>query len=263
MKRFTLMMKCSFIIASWLPFFSQAQADTSLQTPGEIWNIKAKKKLFGLAKPEFGPYSTIAVYQLDSAVHRKKTKDPEGASFSLSGSEGVDITKLQTIEKQKYFKLLLAISSDTIEVVFAIASISKERKQTVGGILLSKNGTSSNATLSYNRDVSGTIKVHANDTAVWKFFIDDFTSGSRETEEWGMPHASIAAVYLKKGNDSSYTKLPMGSLVVDLYRSENEKIGTLAYTGKKATVWVRKDIDSAQQHAVAALFAAIISIRDL
>lgn len=263
MQSFFYQLKGWFCIACCLPFISWAQTDTALQTSSITWSIKPKKGLFGLAKPEFGPYHTIAAYRLDSAVQRKKTRDENGAELSVSGTDGVDVTKLQTIEKQIYYKLLLGADTDTTEIVFAIASTSKERKQTLLGKMLSKNEESSSAVLSYNRDVAGVIKTYGDSGGQWQFFIDNFSSGSRVTEGRYYSNAAIAAVYLKKGRDSSYTKFQSGwSLGVNLYNSE-EKQASLEYTGKKATIWIRNDLEPDKLRAIAALFAVIIAIKDL
>src|SRR5947209_438071 len=117
----------------WQPVFSQANRDSVASTAA--WKVKKNKGLFGLAKPDFGPYHTINIIKLDSTVHRTKIKDPGSGTFSISGSEGMDITKEQTIEKQKRFKLLLGTETDTTAAVFVIASTSHERKQTLMGKL--------------------------------------------------------------------------------------------------------------------------------
>lgn len=257
--RLQIFMAC-FACCCCLPVFCQAPAETS----NETWSIKPKKGLFGLAKPEFGPYHTIAVRRLDSAVHRKKTKEGTEANAAVSSSGvGMDITKLQTIEKQRYYKLQFGTDTDTTEAVFATASTSKERKQTLLGKMLSKGEESSSAVLHYNRDVSGTIRT-GRDTRDWEFFIDNFTSGSRQTEEKMYPHASIARTYLVSGNDSLYTKATAwSSMNIELYKGEDEKAATLEYSGKMAAVWIRSDMEPSQRRVVATLFAVIIAIRDL
>jgi hypothetical protein len=246
----------------WLPVFSQAQADSGLQVSYKRWDVKKHKGLFGLAKPHFGPYHTIAIYRLDSPVHRTKIKDPDGGAISISGSEGIDITKQQTVEKRNHYKLQLGAEADTTEAVFVIASVSKERKQTILGRMLSKNEESSSTILSYNRDVSGVLTTRS-DTALWQFFIDNFTSGSRQTEEQ-YRNASIAAVYLKNRNDSLYTKDQyMGTSEVTLYNGAAERLASLHYNGKTPYIRMHTGVKPACQHAIATLFAVIIAIRDL
>jgi hypothetical protein len=187
----------------------------------------------GMAKPAFGPYTTLDVIKLDSPVNRTKIKDSEGAAISISRSEGIDITKLQTIEKQKQYKLLLGNAGDTTQVVFAIASVPKERKQTVVGRMLSKNEESSSAVLSYNRNVSGMITT-GTDTAQWEFLIDDFTSSGRQAAERFVTYGTISAVYLKNGSDSFYAKLqPGSSMEVRLFRDETNPLDTLKYRAQR------------------------------
>jgi len=248
------------LISLWQPVFSQLNLDSA--QGAETWKVKKNKGIFGLAKPDFGPYRTINITKLDSAVHRKKIKDPEGATASVSGSEGFDITKQQTIEKQKWFKLLLGSQTDTTAAVFVIASTSLERKQTLIGKMLSKNDESSGAVLNYSRDVSGTISAE-NDSTNWEFLITTFTSGGRQTE-MQIPHASIGAVYLKNGSDSVYTKTGgWQSANVALYTSDGQALATLEFTGNTASIWMRKDATPSYQRAVAGLFAVIIAIKDI
>ena len=52
--------------------------DSALEANSEKWKVKQHRGLFGLAKPEFGPYATLDAEKLDSAVIKKKTKDSSG-----------------------------------------------------------------------------------------------------------------------------------------------------------------------------------------
>ena len=65
---------------------------------------------------------------------KKKTKDSSYSGVEFSG-EGTDFdqSKLMTVEKKKFYKLLLNTNEDTVTGIFAIASVSHEKKQTFLG----------------------------------------------------------------------------------------------------------------------------------
>jgi hypothetical protein len=177
--------------------FCQVNEDSAMLTHSETWRVKLNKGLFGLSKPDFGPYTTLEVIKLDSAVTKKKTKDSSYSDFGISGEgSAIDLSKFMTIEKKKFYKLKLIGTSDTIESIFAIASVSHEKKKTFLGTILSKNGESTNDVLDYNRNVQGIIKV-SNDLASYIFCIENFTSGGRQTEASLAPVASLSGGYIR------------------------------------------------------------------
>jgi len=147
----------------------------------EKWSVKQNKGLFGLSKPEFGNFTTLDVVRINSPVIKKKTKDSSyfGLESTRSGF-GIGQSKFLTIEKTKAYKLRLATDADTTEAIFSIASVSKEKRKTLLGRMLSRNDEGKDMTLSYDRDVPGIIKTGI-DSTQWEFFIENFTSGSRAT----------------------------------------------------------------------------------
>jgi len=227
------------------------------------WQVKLNKGLFGLSKPDFGTYTTLGVVKLDSAVIKKKTKDSAyaGAEFSGEGTD-FDFSKYMTITKKKYYRLLLGSASDTTKAIFAIASVSHEKKKTFLGTILSKNGESTNDVMDYNRDVPGIIKI-SNDSTVWIFFIENFTSGGRQTEASFAPVASISGGYIKNDKDSMYMQVYSSfSADIILINSKGEHVAALAFKQKHPDIWIRNDIDASYQKAIAALFAVFIAIKD-
>ena len=229
----------------------------------EKWTVKQHKGLFGLAKPEFGLYNTLNVVKIDSPVVKKKTKDSSyaGAEISSSGTD-VDLGKFLTIEKTKFYKLSLGTASNTVEAVFAIASVSHEKRQSFLGKMLSKNDEDKNAVLDYNRDVPGIIKP-GNDSTTWIFFIENFTSGGRQTGSGFSPVASISGGYMKNDLDSLYMQI-YSSFTADivLINQKGEHLAALAFKQKHPDIWMRNDISQSYQQAIAALFAVFISIKD-
>jgi hypothetical protein len=226
------------------------------------WTVKQHKGLFGLSKPAFGPYTTISVTKIDSPVIKKKIKDSSyaGAEISSSGTD-VDVSKFLTIKKTRFYKLSLSTASDTAEAVFAIASVSHEKRQSFLGKMLSKNDEDKNAVLDYNRDVPGIIKP-GNDST-WMFFIENFTSGGRQTGAGFSPVAFISGGYVKNDTDSLYMQI-YSSFTADiiLVNQKGEHLAALAFRQKHPDIWIRNDIIQSYQQAIATFFAVIISIKD-
>jgi hypothetical protein len=242
--------------------FSQNE-DSVLLARSEKWEVKQNKGLFGLSKPAFASYITLEVTKVDSPVMKKKTKDSSYSDLEFSGDKGteLDLGKFMTIEKKKFYRLKLSDASDTTETVFAISSISHEKKKSFLGTILSKNGESTGATvLDYNRNVPGIIIA---DSSSWQFFIENFTSGSRQTEAQFLPEASISGGYLKTKNDSLYMQI-YSSFAADiiLVKPNGEHVAGLAFKQKHPAIWIRHDIGASYQNAIATLFAVIIAIKD-
>jgi len=251
------------MLFSFHPVFCQVNKDSTLIVNSEKLPVKLNKGLFGLSKPAFGAHSTLSVSKIDSAVIRKKTKDSSyiGAEISSEGTD-FDQSKFMTIEKTKFYKLSLGAISDTVEAVFAIASVSHEKRQTFLGKMLSKNDEGKDEVIDENRDVPGIIKA-SNDSIVWKFFIDDFVSGSGQSQGPFSIPASISGGYLKNEQDSLYMQI-YSSFEADvvLINQKGEHLAALAFKQKHPAVWIRNDITASYQQAIAALFAVILSIKD-
>src|SRR5678810_1501390 len=90
----------------------QKPIDTVLEAQSERWKVKLHRGMFGMAKPEFGPFSTIDLDKVDSPVLRKRTKDGSYTEASFSPGQGWDwdFSKYQTVEKRKAYTCLLYTS---------------------------------------------------------------------------------------------------------------------------------------------------------
>ena len=244
MKKWYLFLCISAFCFFYLPGLSQFNEDSVMLAHSEKWKVKANKGLFGLSKPDFGVFTTLDVVKIDSPVIKKKTKDSSyiGAEFSGEGID-MDQRKFMTIEKRKFYKLQLATNADTTEAVFSIASVSKEKRQTFLGKLLSKNDDGKDALLSYNRDVPGIIVTGVN-SMQWEFLIVNFTSGSRQTESNPYPSASISGGYLKNDLDSLYMQI-YSSFSADLVlvNKSRENLAALNFKQKPLYIWIRNDIE--------------------
>jgi hypothetical protein len=251
-----------FFLCNTQFLFCQVNQDSVMLANSDQWRVKSNKGLFGLAKPDFGTFTTIEVTRINSPVFKKKIKDSSyyGTEFSGEGTD-VDFAKFVTIKKSKVYKLSLAATSDTIEALFTIASVSHEKKQTFLGKMLSKNDEGKEQVFDYNRDVPGTI-TSGHDTLQWSFLINNFTSGGRQTS-YGTPSASLSDGYLMNGRDSIYMQI-YSSFSADLVlvNQKEEHLAAIAFKQKHPEIWIRKDIPMPYQQAIAALFAVIISIKD-
>lgn len=255
------------ILAMLLSFgknsYSQVNEDSMMRANSEEWKVLPKKGLFGLSKPIFGNYITKEVSRLDSPINRKRSRDSSSFDMEFSGSgNDMDISKYVTIKKTKWYKLLLATDSSTTSAVFSIASVSKEKKQTFLGKMLSKNDEGKNEVLSYMRDVPGFIFT-GDSSVAWEFFISNFTSGSGQNAGPFSIAASISSGYLRNDNDSLFMQI-YSSFSADmvLVNKSGEHLAALKFKQKPITAWIRKDIDPSHRNAIASLFAVIIAIKD-
>lgn len=242
---------------------SQVNEDSVLFSKSEKWSVKQNKGLFGLSKPEFGNFVTINMSRSNSPVIKKKTKYNTSIDFNITGAGfNIDESKFLSIEKNKAYQLKLVTGADTIEAVFSISSISKEKKQTFLGKMISKNDKQENEILSYDRDISGVIE-NARDGVVWEFFIENFHSAARETVGNFKPYSSISGGYLKNNNDSFYILRSSSPANMILVNKSGEYYGAVKYIEKPLNIWIRNDIKDSFQKITATLFAIIISIKDL
>lgn len=232
---------------------SQSNPDSILLANSQPLKVKLNKGLFGLAKPVFGTYSTIEINKLDSQVIRKKTKDSSVISADIS-SDGSDLdqSKYMTIEKTKFYKLSLSTGSGACDAVFAIASVSHEKRQTFLGKVLSKQDEGKDEVLDENRNVPGIINTN-HDSSAWSFLIEGFTSNP----------ASISGGYLKNDADSihieNYSSFNADIILVD---ENGGSLAALAFKQKNPVLWIRNDVDKNYQDAMATLLAIMLSIKD-
>lgn len=241
--------------------FAQSAEDSVLLANSEKSAVQQHKGLFGLSKPEFGPFVTLEVMRFDSAVVRKRTRDGTAieAQISSDGSD-IDHTKFVTVAKTKFYRLKLATNAEPVETIFSISSVSKEKKQTFLGKLLSKNDEGKDMVLSYDRDVAGTIR---SGDLLWEFGIEKFTSGGRQTATSYNSTASIAGGYLTNKDDSlnivNYSSFTADLLLINKH---GEHVGALQFRQKPFNAWIRNDLRASQRNAIAAMFAVIFAVKD-
>jgi len=239
-------------------------SDSSLQQC-EKWKIKQNKSLFGLAKPRFGPYTTLNIEKTNDPVLKKTTKEPAVLEESI-GSSGRDLnmSRVQTVEKTVSYKLQIAGPRDTISALFSIYAVSTEKKQTLAGRMLSKNDRDESESLNYYRDLKGLI-ASGSDSAGWRFSIDHLVNSVSLAGGAPYPVPKISAGYLKRESDSLFfeaTDLNGGDYKISNARGEHFAI--IKFNERKGApgIWIRNDIPGQFQDAISALFAVLIGIKD-
>ena len=260
-----LIIPCSFFA-----IFAQCQdsksfsSDSSLQQC-EKWRIKQNKNLFGLAKPRFGPYTTLSIEKTNDPVLKKTTKGPAVLEESIGSSDrDLNMSRVQTFERTESYKLQIAGQTDTISAFFSIYAVSTERKQTLVGKMLSKNDRDEGESLGYYRDLKGLITT-GSDSAGWRFSIDHLVNSVSLTGEAPYPVPKIAAGYLKQESDSLFfepTDLNGGDYKIS--NAGGEHFAIIKFNLRKGPpgIWIRNDIPGQYQNAIAALFAVLIGIKD-
>lgn len=255
----------------------QTPMDSVLEANSEKWKVKLHRGMFGMGKPELGPFATIDLNKLDSPVLRKRTKEGSytGASYSSDGWDW-DFSKYETVEKRKAYRMLVASGSDTAELLFAIYRISQEKNLTFFGDLMSKNDDGKNHVLGVKTYVSG-IGATSYDTLPWRFFIEDST-GTKE-EAVPMQSPKFTSAYIIMSDDSLFTE-PMLSQIgkpgskfffewqegvfvngASMKHIAALKFGTPGDLSNPFLAWIRNDIAPAKQHVIASVFALIISAK--
>jgi hypothetical protein len=172
--------------------------------------------------------------------------------------------------------MLVTSESDTSELLFSIYRISQEKNLTFLGELMSKNDEGKNLTLGDKTNVSG-IVVTNYDSLPWRFFLED--SIGRKEDPGPYETTRFTRGYLISAGDSLFTEpivnhvgsrdskffLEWQAGVFVNSTKDNHiaalKFGTPGDLSNPFYTWIRNDIDKAQQHAVAAFFALLISAK--
>ena len=252
--------------------------DSVLESNSEKWKVKQHRPMFGIAKPSFGTYTTIDAKKLDSPVIRRKTKDGSATEINFS-SQGwdLDISKFKTFEKRKVYMMKMATDEDTVEIAFAVHAISKEKSQTLAGKLLSKNDEGKDETLAYKKIISGIIMTGF-DSTYPKFYLEDYLSTRQTTDNFSENKSTITRGYILAANDSLFTEPIMHSIDkptgkyffewqkgIFINRINDTHIAALKFTDGQSPfyIWIRKDIESRLQQAIAAFFTVLIGTTEL
>jgi len=259
-------------------FYCSAQIrDTALLAHSDKWKVKLHRGMFGMAKPEFGPFTTNDIEKLDSPVLRKRTKEGSytGASYSSEGWDW-DFSKYQTVEKRKAYRMVLTGGSDTAELLFSFYRISNEKNLTFFGELMSKNDEGKNQPFADKTIVSG-LGITSYDSLPWRFFLED--SFDRKEEAVPTQTTRFTSAYIITHDDSLFTEPILNSagsrngrfflewqtgVFINSSKSNHIaalKFGTPGDLSNPFLAWIRNDMVPSQQHAIASVFALLISAK--
>ncbi|MBN8787877.1 MAG: hypothetical protein J0I84_12360 [Terrimonas sp.] len=262
---------CVFILCiTHFSLFSQAfPPDAELLAHSQKWKIKLHRPMFGMAKPELGPYITTNFEKLDSPVLRKRIKESSyiGGEGNFSGGWDWDISRYETVEKRKAYRMIVVAETDSTEMLFSIYRISQEKNLTFLGELLSKNDEGKNVTLGFKTNISGILATGVG--LPLRFLIYDSTVNNNNSYPGNKER--ITGWYLLTGNDSLYTEPVMtpGKVFSDqgvfVKDGKDKRIAALKFgvAGNLSFpyyAWIRNDIEPDRQHAIASLFALMVSV---
>ncbi|MEO6844996.1 MAG: hypothetical protein ABI184_07480 [Ginsengibacter sp.] len=249
--------------------------DSTLEANSEKWKVKEHKRIGATAKPEFGFYTTLVAEKLDSPVIKKKTKDSSGASIGYSDA-GWDISKNVTVEKKKFYRMVLGRQEDTTEIQFYIHTVSAEKRQTVLGKILSNNNEGKDGILKYQKNIEGFIFNFSGSTRS-RFFMDDYVSATQTTSDNPGQGNPITGGYILTKTDSLFTEPVIESFGnsksqffmqwqkgIYMKDMKGTHVALLQFGGGQPFyIWIRRDLDAYSQDAIAAFFAVIIGVKDL
>ena len=229
-----------------------------------------------MAKPEFGPYTTISVQKLDSPVLRKKTKEGSySGAIITSESWDWDFSKYKMVEKKKAFRMLVTNDTDTAELIFSIYTISHNKELSFFGEMMSKDDQGKNMTVGYKQTTSGILDTGI-DSVPSRFFIEDTFSRSEASTDILPQSRRVTRWYIINRDDSLFTEPIMQQFGKprDKYYWEYQrgifvnnakgdhiaalKFGTPGDLSNPYYAWIRKDIQPGQRHAIASLFALMM-----
>jgi hypothetical protein len=252
--------------------------DSTLEANSEKWKVKQHQGIAGIAKPEFGNYTTLVAEKLDSPVIKKKRTDSSYIEGSFSGG-GWDFSKYKTFEKKKFYRMILASGTDTFDLQFHLKVVSTEKRQALLSKMLSKNDENKDATVRYEKKIEGMI-ISEDSIGTAHFFIEDYVSTRQITYENPGQNEPITGGYILLKNDSLFTEPVMQTFgnpkskfsrmfVFQMQKGifMNDMNGThialLGFGDQPFYIWVRHDLDATRRDAVAAFFAIIIGVKDL
>ena len=256
--------------------------DPMLETNSEKWKVKENNKMFGgIAKPEFGPYTTTLADKLDTPVIKKRTSN--GSEFELkigydaemeTGHQAdLNMSKKVTIQKTKFYRLQLTNGADTMESLFSLFSTSVEKKQTLMGKMLSKKDDDKIEVLSYTVRINGMINTNT-DSLPWKFFYSSVKPGNNNSfnTDTSQNNSGISG-YLKNNNDSIHVEPIIyffksklyslrNTLGIALVNQKGEHLAALQFAtpDSKSFIWIRKDFGNDYLRAIATFLDVIIAM---
>ncbi len=236
----------------------QIAIDPELNSNSERWKASVKHPMFyasfrTLGKSSFGPYRTRAYEKLDSP--KLTTRSHKAISFHLFRRE-------ETFSERRVYKFDVASDSDTAHVLLFLwfSSITSEP-----GFFSKKDSE----TLQSTKDASGEIYINR-DSLPWNFRLGPYATTYlykkniyRNTEGYLHNNEDTIIIYpATEFTDSrrGFTAIGLKGLLLN---NKNDKSLAALQLLDNNYIWIRKGLPADRQLAIAALFAAILGLKDL
>ncbi len=237
----------------------QSIEDSIMIANSEKWNVDYKKGILTLTQTGSDQTFTMNLIKLDSGKIKQRKK--ESTDIEFSGSGGLDQSKYMTIKKSRLYKLQSGTNENSTEALFAIADVSKEKRETFLGKILSKNNEGKDEVISSTSNIYGTIKRN-NSAIVWKFSLDNLSANNMGNEELPFIILPPPQGFLNSEKDSLFFERASFKADAVLVYINGDHIGAVKFKKKPFTMWVRKDIDNSLQDAIAVLFGVMIGMKE-
>ena len=239
--------------------YCQSAKDAAMIANSEKWNVTYKKGTFTLSQPGSAQTFTMNLIKLDSGITKYKKKDSSEIGF-FPKDQGMnwDQRKYITVTKKKVYKLQDGNDKDSTRALFSAANISKQKKQTVFGKMISKNDEGENEVLSDSTMIDGIICGN-NSTAKWQFSLNNINA----QRNYDLPFIPIIPVegFIKNEKDSLFFQPSSFNADAVLINTNGDHLAAVKFRKKPFIIWARKDIDNPLQHAIAVLFGVMIAMK--
>jgi hypothetical protein len=225
-----------------------------LRNNGKTWSITKNPNLLGFGHPSFGPFTTLGAGKLDSPVIRIKKVLGTESSLSFYSDKTWSFDQFKTIDftKKKVCFLELASGPDTLQAIYSINTHTIDQRRTFLSDLLSNDHDENNAppTIS-NRNIIGMIRT---DTIGWQFMIQYHSDGTLGGGYLTNDQHNFQLLF-KHHKGSHWEIISVGK--------NGEYFASLDVRTSGSDLLIRNDLDSQTIHAIAVLYAVLMSTRNV
>lgn len=231
----------------------QIVVDDELKNSSENWKATIKKGTLVIGSSNFGPYRTISATKLDSAKLKTNTNKFWKINIFATNS---------TTKKRKVYALDVVNNNDEAKVLLYVWFTSQSRKP---GLLSIYREEENNEV----KDAYGEININSSDD-LWSFKINKYGIDAIYSPNYILTKTSG---YLIHKNDTinitSATEYTNGKpgfghvLTKGIILFHKEEAFAALQLLEENYVWIRKDLPSDTQLAIAGLFSAILGTKDL
>lgn len=229
------------------------------------WEWQKNSKLFAAGKPAFGPYTTLWAAKIDSATIKHSTDLGKEWSMEVEGIDNqhtvvFDQRMITDRSKTKFYDLALYNGTDTAKAVFAVEIVRREAHSTFLGTLIGsfvasamgQNYSGGSQTIDNYRNISGRILI---DSLSWDFATDHYqtTGDFLQSGLAGQGKTYIMDFFTGTGGKrEAILKDTSG------YHHARLRLGL-----SKADFRISTQLPPATQHAVATLYAILMSVKNI